>query len=62
MTTSDLAASRPRPQFALAEVEALFEPNERPIGHQVRLLERLGFLEWVVVEGDTGAQSMFRTP
>lgn len=41
--------------FALAEVERLFQPDEGPISEQVRLLERLGFLERVVVDTGAGA-------
>jgi energy-coupling factor transporter ATP-binding protein EcfA2 len=51
-----------RTTFALAEVENLFEPDDGPISEQVRLLERLGFLERVVVETGGGAQSRFRIP
>lgn len=48
--------------FTLVDVEQLFDRDEGPISEQVRLLERLGFLERVVIETDTGAQPMFRIP
>lgn len=51
-----------RTTFTLAEVEKLFQRDEGPISEQVRLLERLGFLERVVVETDAGAESRFRIP
>ena len=48
--------------FSLTDVEGLFDPEEGAISEQVRLLERLGFLERVVIDIDTGAQSKFRIP
>ncbi|MFC3736837.1 P-loop ATPase, Sll1717 family [Paractinoplanes deccanensis] len=51
-----------RTLFSLAEVEGLFEPSEGPVSEQVRLLERLGFLERVVRDTGDGARSMFRVP
>ncbi|XVV13847.1 P-loop ATPase, Sll1717 family [Actinoplanes sp. CA-131856] len=51
-----------RTLFSLAEVEGLFEASEGPISEQVRLLERLGFLERVVRDNGDGARSMFRIP
>ena len=51
-----------RTTFSLAEVEKLFGLDEGPISEQVRLLERLGFLERVVVDTDAGAESLFRIP
>ncbi len=51
-----------RTTFTLAEVEKLFDPSEGTISEQVRLLERLGFLERIVVETDEGAQPRFRIP
>jgi hypothetical protein len=53
---------RKRDSFALSDVEALFDESEGTISEQVRLLERLGFLERVVVEGDSGAKQFFRVP
>jgi hypothetical protein len=51
-----------RTTFTLAEVENLFDLDEGPASEQVRLLERLGFLERVVVDTNAGAQSQFRIP
>jgi NACHT domain len=48
--------------FALAEVEDLFDREEGTISEQVGLLERLGFLERVVVQDDSGTRSLFRIP
>ncbi|MFD9303012.1 P-loop ATPase, Sll1717 family [Streptomyces sp. NPDC060048] len=48
--------------FTLAEVEQLFDDTEGKIGDQVRLLERLGFLERVVEQRGTQTRSMFRIP
>ena len=48
--------------FALHEVEKLFDGAEGKISDQVRLLERLGFLERVVQETGSGAKSLFRIP
>ncbi|WP_459957829.1 P-loop ATPase, Sll1717 family [Nocardia sp. IFM 10818] len=49
-------------EFALHEVTDLFEASEGKISEQVRLLERLGFLERVVQETETGTRSLFRIP
>ncbi|MFC9995554.1 P-loop ATPase, Sll1717 family [Nocardia sp. NPDC127526] len=49
-------------EFALHEVADLFEESEGKISEQVRLLERLGFLERVVRETETGTRSLFRIP
>jgi energy-coupling factor transporter ATP-binding protein EcfA2 len=49
-------------EFELSAVEALFEPEDGPVSEQVRLLERLGFLERIVRhEGDKNKQ-LFRIP
>jgi NACHT domain len=48
--------------FALNEVEKLFNATEGGISEQVSLLERLGFLERVVQESDSGVKSLFRIP
>lgn len=48
--------------FTLAAVENLFDEADGTMSEQVRLLERLGFLERIVVETDAGAESMFRIP
>ncbi|MFI5495251.1 P-loop ATPase, Sll1717 family [Actinoplanes sp. NPDC051859] len=51
-----------RATFTLADVESFFQPDEGAISEQVRLLERLGFLERIVVETAEGPLSMFRIP
>jgi hypothetical protein len=48
--------------FSLSQVESLFDPSEGEISEQVRLLERLGFLERTVQASDTGVTSLFRIP
>jgi NACHT domain len=48
--------------FDLHKVEKLFDEAEGKISEQVRLLERLGFLERVVQETGSGAKSLFRIP
>ncbi|WP_310727906.1 ATP-binding protein [Streptomyces sp. N2A] len=48
--------------FTLPEVEQLFDGEEGKIGDQVRLLERLGFLERVVEQHGTQTRSTFRIP
>ncbi|WP_369776572.1 hypothetical protein [Streptomyces sp. R33] len=48
--------------FTLSEVQQLFEGTEGKIGDQVRLLERLGFLERVVEQRGTQTRSTFRIP
>jgi hypothetical protein len=48
--------------FALSDVEQLFDDAEGKIGDQVRLLERLGFLERVVEQHGTQTRSTFRIP
>jgi hypothetical protein len=48
--------------FTLTEVQGLFDPDEGPTSEQVRLLERLGFLERVVIETNEGPRSQFRIP
>ncbi|MBB4931241.1 hypothetical protein F4561_002061 [Lipingzhangella halophila] len=48
--------------FTLSEVEQLFDEAEGKIGDQVRLLERLGFLERVVEQRGTQTRSAFRIP
>ena len=48
--------------FSLHDVENLFNEAEGKISDQIRLLERLGFLERVVQESDSGAKSLFRIP
>ena len=48
--------------FSMHEVENLFNEAEGKISDQVRLLERLGFLERVVQKGGSGAKSLFRIP
>ena len=48
--------------FDLHKVEKLFNEAEGNISEQVRLLERLGFLERVVQETGSGAKSLFRIP
>ncbi|WP_406296628.1 P-loop ATPase, Sll1717 family [Streptomyces sp. NBC_00624] len=49
-------------RFTLSEVEQLFDGAEGKIGDQVRLLERLGFLERVVEQHGTEIRSTFRIP
>jgi energy-coupling factor transporter ATP-binding protein EcfA2 len=51
-----------RDSFTLHQVDKLFDEAEGKISEQVRLLERLGFLERAVQEGDSGPQSLFRIP
>jgi hypothetical protein len=49
--------------FVLAEVEPLFGKDEGSISVQVELLERLGFLERIVVQASEGKKSSeFRVP
>jgi hypothetical protein len=48
--------------FALADVRELFDEAEGKISDQVRLLERLGFLERIVWERDGTRTSLFRIP
>ena len=48
--------------FSLSQVESLFDPKEGEISEQVRLLERLGFLERAVQGTGTAASSLFRIP
>jgi hypothetical protein len=48
--------------FSMHDVENLFSEAEGKISEQVRLLERLGFLERVVQESSSGAKSLFRIP
>ncbi|MEV0177700.1 AAA family ATPase [Streptomyces sp. NPDC050625] len=48
--------------FTLPEVEQLFDEVEGKIGDQVRLLERLGFLERVVEQHGAQTRSTFRIP
>jgi hypothetical protein len=48
--------------FALSDVEALFDTTEGGISEQVRLLERLGFLERIVLENEAGTKPLFRIP
>ena len=48
--------------FALSDVEALFDDAEGTVSEQVRLLERLGFLERIVIEDDSGTKPCFRVP
>jgi hypothetical protein len=49
-------------RFALREVENLFDGGEGKISEQIRLLERLGFLERVVEESGSGVKSLFQIP
>jgi hypothetical protein len=48
--------------FTLSDVEQLFDHAEGKTGDQVRLLERLGFLERVVEQRGTETKSLFRIP
>lgn len=48
--------------FTLAEVMPLFDKTEGKVSEQVRLLERLGFLERVVQQTGSDVQSRFRIP
>jgi hypothetical protein len=49
--------------FSLSDVEALFDLAEGSIAEQVALLERLGFLERIVQEAESGTvTSRFRIP
>jgi hypothetical protein len=48
--------------FALDDIDQLFDTAEGRISEQVRLLERLGFLERVVQATGSGPQSRFRIP
>lgn len=48
--------------FTLDEVRNLFDENDGKIGDQVRILERLGFLERVVRIGNSGTESLFQIP
>jgi hypothetical protein len=43
--------------FKLAEVESLFAKDEGSISVQVERLERLGFLERIVLQNPDGAKS-----
>jgi hypothetical protein len=47
---------------AKEHVQGLFNAAEGDEEEQVLLLERLGFLERVVQEGDSGLESLFRIP
>jgi NACHT domain len=49
-------------RFVLDDVETLFDEAEGKRSEQVRLLERLGFLERTVEVGADGARSTFRIP
>jgi hypothetical protein len=49
-------------KFALDDVRSLFNDSEGEISDQIRLLERLGFLERVVQERGSVQQSLFRIP
>jgi energy-coupling factor transporter ATP-binding protein EcfA2 len=51
-----------RGRFALPEVQTLFDEADGTIADQVGLLERLGFLERVVQEGNSGPEAVFRIP
>lgn len=48
--------------FTLADVEQLFDGAEGKTSDQVRLLERLGFLERIVEQRGTQTTSLFRVP
>ncbi len=48
--------------FTLEEVKQLFDEAEGRTGDQVRLLERLGFLERVVEQRGVETTSLFRIP
>jgi energy-coupling factor transporter ATP-binding protein EcfA2 len=48
--------------FTLRDAENLFDEVDGKIGDQVRLLERLGFLERVVQVSSSGPESLFRIP
>jgi hypothetical protein len=48
--------------FTLGEVENLFNTEEGMISEQVRLLERLGFLERLVQQSGPDIKSRFRIP
>ncbi|MEW9522176.1 hypothetical protein [Streptomyces tubercidicus] len=48
--------------FTLSEVEELFEEIEGKVADQVRLLDRLGFLERVLEQEGTHTRSSFRIP
>jgi hypothetical protein len=48
--------------FALADVHEPFDEAEGKISYQVRLLERLGFLERIVRERDGTGISLFQIP
>ncbi len=48
--------------FSLAEVEGLFDPLEGAISEQIRLLERLGFLERVVRGSNAQSRFFFKIP
>lgn len=48
--------------FALDDVRHHFDADEGEVNEQVQLLERLGFLERVVIEGETATSAHFRTP
>jgi hypothetical protein len=48
--------------FTTNSVANLFDESEGTRSEQVRLLERLGFLERVVHTTDTGVESSFRIP
>lgn len=51
-----------RTSFTLSDVEQLFDDAEGKISDQVRLLERLGFLERVVEQRGTHVTSKFQIP
>ncbi|MEG8183961.1 hypothetical protein GZH49_36435 [Nocardia terpenica] len=49
-------------EFTLPEVEDLFDTSEGTMSEQIRLLERLGFLERVVQITESGTRSLFKIP
>ena len=49
-------------EFSASEVAGLFSSEDGPTAEQMQLLERLGFLERVVVEDAHGPKALFRIP
>lgn len=49
-------------EFSQSDVTQLFDISDGPIAIQVQLLERLGFLERLVIAGEEGSQLRFRVP
>ena len=48
--------------FTLEDVQKLFDTTEGTIAEQIRLLERLGFLERIVQQSGSAPKSVFKIP